>query len=196
MVSQRGSGKTDTAKELAMKLRENFDKILIFDEEDLDVWHTMETHAHPEWTNINITRINEAQFKVWNKGLARMVATDPDLDQYFNLFNRFGRNMLLIIEDASRYLEGKIPPELKKLIYNTKQKNIDVLLIFHNLSEVPPRLARNCNVIIMGHTLDASVPTKLDHPKIRSEFERLKRQPRNPEGVPLDPFEKTVIIVN
>lgn len=171
IVGQRGSGKTDTTKNLLFPLQKTFPKIIVFDEFDSDVWHTFETWNNPDRISIPIPKITTEQFKVLKRGVARIIAEKEDLNEYFELFRTYARNTVLVLEDASRYLEGNLPPMLKRIVFDTKQTNVDSFMVFHSLADVPPKLARNCNFLILHKTADTSVPEKFKMKNVIEAFE-------------------------
>ena len=69
VVGEIGSGKTDNMKNIIWELREIFNKVVIFDEFDSDVWDTMETWDHPERMNMSIPIIPEEKLLYLKKGL-------------------------------------------------------------------------------------------------------------------------------
>ena len=55
--------------------------------------------------------------------------------------------------------------------------------------DVPSKLARNCRIIILHHTLDEEVPKKLRNPKIVQAFNHLKKHSD-------DQFKRVIIPIN
>ena len=85
-------------------------------------------------------------------------------------------------------MEGNLHPNVKKLIFDTKQTNVDSILIFHSLQDVPPKLARNCNYIILHKTADTDVPKKFRFKQVLQAFEKVNKSENQ--------FEKITIRIN
>lgn len=192
VIGRIGSGKTDDIKNLVMKLHINFNKVVVFDEFDNEVWHNMETWNHPEWRNTNLPIIPEDKLPYLKHGFCRVIQEKEDNIHYFELFRKL-RNTLLVIEDATRMVdpESVLPKPLKQLLFDVKQKNIDLVLVFHSLMDVPAKLARNCRIILLHHTDDADVPKKFTNPKVKIAFDHLKKL--SPEK---EPFARVAIPIN
>lgn len=195
VVGRIGSGKTDEIKNIAQTIYENnanINKLVVFDEFDTDVWHTMETWNHPEWVQYRLPIISEKQLLRLKKGQVRLIQTIDNNDHYFYLFRKL-RNCIVIIEDATRMVDPqeKLPKSLGRLLFDVKQKNIELILVFHSLMEVPAKLGRHARIIILKHTDEQECPKKFANPKIKLAFDKLKSM--NPDETP---FERIAIPVN
>jgi len=62
------------------------------------------------------------------------------------------KNGLLIMEDATSFVPKSIPKEVRRMIIDTKQKNVDLLLTFHGFMSTPPEIIRYCDTITMFRT--------------------------------------------
>lgn len=195
VVGRIGSGKTDEVKNIAQTIYQNnasITKMVVFDEFDTDVWRTMETWNHPEWAQIRLPIVSDKQLQLLKSGQVRLIQEIDDTDYYFDLFRKL-RNCIVIIEDATRMVDPqeKLPKSLARLIFDVKQKNIELILVFHSLMEVPAKLARHARIIVLKHTDEQECPKKFANPKIKLAFDKLKSM--NPEKTP---FEKIAIPVN
>lgn len=61
-------------------------------------------------------------------------------------------NGLLILEDSTSFIPKTIPKELRRMIIDTKQKNVDLLTVFHGFMSTPPELFRYADTITMFKT--------------------------------------------
>ena len=174
VVGEIGSGKTDNMKNIIWELREIFNKVVIFDEFDSDVWDTMETWDHPERMNMSIPIIPEEKLLYLKKGIVRIVQKNEDIEHYYHLFREL-RNTVIVLEDSSRFIESeeKLSTPLSKLILDVKQKNIELFFVFHSLMDVPPKLARRTRILIMHKTGETEIPRKWKKPKVISAFKRV-----------------------
>lgn len=156
----RGKGKTDYTK-LAIKAS-NMPKKLIVDTFDNPPWRNFKTWDHPEWVNEPIPLIPELKYlKNWKKGTYRIIVKD------FEEFNQFIENnvsnALIVYEDATRFIGSILDPNLKSFIYDTKQKNIDMLFIFHSLVSIAPELVRSADTLTLFKTNEGH-PDKKKYP--------------------------------
>lgn len=182
VVGQIGSGKTDGTKNLVRKILSNnpsIDKLVVFDDDDYENWRNMATHNYPEGVAQKIPIIPEDKLLSLKKGYVRIIQQQEEVNEYFEMFAQLS-NCVLVIEDATRFLEAesKVPRFIKKLFINVKQRNVELFLCFHSLQEVPAWIARNCRIMILHHTLDTKVPSKLSKPNIEKAFQELKK-PKN-----------------
>lgn len=195
IIGQQGTGKSDLVKNMVKKIFQHnpsINKLVIFDEFDSDIWHSLKTWNHPEWASDRVTVVNEEQLLRLKKGNVRLVQQSDDMNYYMEILSKL-RNSIIVMEDASRYFppEHSVPKKLMSVLLNAKQTNVEIFMIFHNLMDVPARLARNCRIIILQHTEDYECPKKLASPKIKAAFNKLRQPP-----LKNDPYAKVVIPVN
>ncbi len=102
-------------------------KIFIFD-----------TLDHPLYRDIESVNIADLK-KIKSPGVYRCFSSDTDeiLRQSENIYNA-----LMIYEDASKYLRRQIPDTVRRFILDSKQKNADLVFLFHGFSFVPPEMFR------------------------------------------------------
>jgi hypothetical protein len=58
------------------------------------------------------------------------------------------------MEDATSFIPKSIPKEVRRMIIDTKQKNVDLLMAFHGFMSTPPEIIRYCDTITMFKTDD------------------------------------------
>lgn len=175
-AGQIGSGKTDNTKSVMEKIyssNSSIDKMVVYDDDDNDTWHTMETWNHSEWKSHQLPIVNQEQLLRLKSGRVRYIGYDFEKDIY-DLSQL--RNTVLLIEDSQRFITntGQPTKHLRHLLLNVKQRNIELILIFHSLMDIPSWLARICRIIILHHTEDHKCPTKFSNPKIAIAFNKLK----------------------
>ncbi len=153
IAGERGSGKTNTGKALVQAYADKNGadhKILIVD-----------TLDHPQYAHIQ--QIRPEHLRLWkdNHGVFRMFCPPPEGEGVnYNLrmccTQQDGvypfRNGLLVIEDATKLLEGKLDEWFKIFVVDSKQINVDVLLMFHGFCFIPPRLWKFIDRIIIHKT--------------------------------------------
>lgn len=138
-VGDRGSGKTPyiigdeqyqvTGMIDAGKYLERGMKVLIVD-----------TFDHPKYRRAGIKQIQPEQIKVWKKGVYRMFGSD--FDAMFESINTSLYNALLVYEDAYKYVPQKLPKPFVSFLIDTKQKNVDIIFLYHAWGFIPKDLFR------------------------------------------------------
>lgn len=122
IIGTRGTGKSEFIKQI-LKSSSNR-KAIIFDTDDNAVFHGFDKIT-PEL----IPHVKSGQFRV----------IDTDFNKVVDLMAGFW-NGLLILEDATKYISGKLPENFANLIIASKQRNVDIVLTFHNFRCIHPRL--------------------------------------------------------
>lgn len=173
VVGNRGTGKTDFLKDLTFKMMKVFSKCLIVDTFDSDTWHTLQTWNHPERLNISLPKLPLSKLKFWKNGLARLFGSNTD--EMMSSIQENSKNSFIIFEDATRYIEGKLSADVKQFVLDSKQKNLDLVFVFHSLADVPPRLIRVADFLVLFKTSDGELSkTKYPWPQIHKMLEELR----------------------
>ena len=152
VCGKRGTGKTDYCKSL-LKVS-SLEKKLVVDTFDSPTWRNLKTFKHPEWEQIEIPIMEMEQLKLWKKGLYRVFSSDPD--ELFVSIDKYVTNAIIEFEDATKYFKGKLQESVRRLMYDSKQKNLDLIFVFHSLSAVPPELVRIADYLTLFKTNDGS----------------------------------------
>lgn len=125
----RGSGKTWFAnKEMIPSYRaaHQQQKVLIVD-----------TLDHPDYRYV--PRIEPGMLARWNRAsIYRIYGSNTK--EIFAAVRANVRNALVIWEDASKYLEGRLDEDVRNFVLDTKQINVDLVFMFHGFSYCPPKL--------------------------------------------------------
>jgi hypothetical protein len=167
LVGKRGTGKTTYIKTVidAYRKKNAGCKVLIVD-----------TLDHPSYRDI--TEITVEQLKRWK----------PDAGGYYRIFgsnteeilqtiNSHVFNALLIFEDASKYIGSRFDDYVKAFILDSKQKNLDIVFMFHSWGFVPNDLFRLNDVITIFKTQDSPAQKKnhLPFELIAKSYETVKQ---------------------
>jgi Ni2+-binding GTPase involved in maturation of urease and hydrogenase len=138
VIGRRGSGKTTfTLNLIAQYLQSaNFDKIIIFD--------TTDHHAYSAYPIIEAKYLPAVK-----SGVVRVLVDDTRIEHAMSIVKKSVRNTVLILEDAGKYITGTIDNELKNVLLDTKQKNIDTILQFHGVGDVPPSIFRYSDSVFL-----------------------------------------------
>lgn len=184
IAGNRGTGKTDFLKNLLRASQ--MPKKLIIDTFDSPVWHTMETWDNPQGQLEPISEIQPHQLKFWKSGTYRMFSSDTD-ELMFYVQNDL-RNCITIFEDATKYIGSKLTKDIKKFVLDSKQKNLDLVFVFHSLKDIPNDLIRVMDFITIcktgdkyGSHLRSKYPDSVEdaHAKVMkatSKFEKITLQ--------------------
>lgn len=181
-VGNRKTGKTDLIKNIIDVMPQP--KVLIVDTFDNPVWRTMKTWNHPEWDSRIIPTIQPEQVKLHQYGLCRVYSDDTDMMQ--GIIKRDCANSSTIIEDASRYFDPRLTKAQKAYLLNSKQKNVDLHLVFHFLSDIAPQLIKLANYITIKKTGEKTYDKdKYHHPDFAEAFKRVSESPNRFEAITL-----------
>ncbi len=136
IVGRRATGKTTFLKKM-VKLSAS--KVIVVDSFD-----------HPDYRDLQTIPI--AQVSRWKAGNVRVWQTDP-LETLETIFkNCF--NCTVVMEDCKRYVEPSVQKSIRQGIIEHRNRNIDLIMMFHNLKDVPPYVCNMHNDIVLFKTND------------------------------------------
>jgi len=157
-------------------------KVIIPHNFDNSIWHYLENDSEDQLTAI--PEIEVDQIPYWNKGELlpgqRIVRTTKNVMRALQLIEKYGNNLFLLLEEAGKYFDdGRLPTFMKALIIDSKQKNVDSLLVFHYLNEVPPKIAVHIDYLYLKKTGEdySDVKSKFKHPKLKQIMELIESSP-------------------
>jgi hypothetical protein len=161
IVGTRGTGKTDFVKNLLCSSLSGFKKKLVVDTFDSDVWKNLKTWNWSNQENILVPILPPENFSRWNSGIYRMFHSDTDY--LMQLIQDHANNCQIVFEDATKYVGSKLSKDMKKFVLDSKQKNLDLIFIFHSLGSVPPDLIRVADTLTLFKTNEGE-PSKDKYP--------------------------------
>lgn len=153
IFGQRGSGKTDYLRGnpqhglpgiMNIYPKHKDMKVLIID-----------TFDHPSYANIPV--LSPKDFNTWTSGIYRVFtpATEvPKLNRFINSHPSIW-NTLIVYEDAYKHTAKTVDRYLRQIMADSKQKNIDVLFMYHSFAQAPPDLYRYLDYIELFKTKDS-----------------------------------------
>lgn len=172
VAGTRGTGKTDFIKNVIRNQKSKFPKTLIVDTFDSPVWKDLSTHDHPEDLK-PIPVLSPTNFKRWKKGLARIYS--PNTKSLMQLIAHHSKNTFIVFEDATRYIGSKVTDDVNNFVLDSKQKNLDLVFIFHSLMSIPPDLVRVSDVLVLFKTNEGNPPGyKYPWAEIPTAMQKLK----------------------
>jgi hypothetical protein len=108
---------------------------------------------HPDYSAYGKS-LSLEQLNRFNTGSKNGRIYGYEIDEILSKINSVISNTVIVFEDSRRYVEPSIQKDFRKLIIEHRNKNIDLIFQFHNLSDVPPYLAAMYNVVVMFRTND------------------------------------------
>lgn len=158
IVGGRGVGKTDFTKRVMKSSHHS--KQLVVDTFDNPPWRTMATHDDLH-NNDSFPIIDVGMLKRWSAGRYRVAESNISITMA-NIM-KYANNSLIIFEDATRYIGSKPSEEIKNFVLDSKQKNLDLIFVFHSLMSVPPDLVRWSDTLTLFKTNEGA-PSKSKYP--------------------------------
>ncbi len=171
VIGARGVGKTDKIKNDIICSSKKRKKYLI-DTADNDVWKSLKTHLRPANHAIKVPILPLEKLYMQPVGLHRILEGNPK--KVFPELHRTTRNALLIIEDGTRYIKGTLSPAFLDILYDTKQRNNDLVIVFHALGSVPPDLVRGADKIVLFKTQESFNRNKYPFPNLEYWMEKIR----------------------
>lgn len=178
IFGMRGTGKTEYLKGneslnlpgLMKPTIEQGKKVLILD-----------TFDHPSYFDVPIIKPQDLQY--WKKGIYRCFVRPDDmaaLNTHINSLKSMW-NTLIVYEDAYKHQSEKLDKPIKELIIDSKQKNIDMVFMYHSFSMAPKDLYRMLDFIELFKTKDHPSARKDDMPGYYEQalqvYEEVKNNP-------------------
>jgi len=149
LLGNRATGKTIYGKTLIRAALQSGKGVLVID-----------TFDHPAYAALN--RITpDCIASILPGECVRCYGSDIDsiLHECTNLYNA-----LLVMEDATKYIYGTITDDVKQILFDSKQKNVDILMMFHSWTACPPAVFRVADNLIIKKTGDNCEVRKKDCP--------------------------------
>lgn len=163
ICGRRGTGKTTIQQNILMV---NSKKTLVVD-----------TFDHPSWQHFPI--INIEQLKYWKNGNYRIILSNytKDLIQISNSVN----NCNIVYEDAKKYFNHSLPQSVINAVIDSKQKNTDIYIMYHALSQIPKFLREMYDNLVLFKTKDSTeVYSKFSNPhEIQQVHQRVMKHKSN-----------------
>lgn len=142
VLGRRGCGKTTYILKLikAYMAKHPKQKVLIVD-----------TLDHPAYKDIAV--IKPEMLKRWKRpNIYRIFG--PDTDEILHQLEHNVYNALIIFEDSSKYIRKNLQDDVRRFIIDSKQKNLDLVFLFHGFSFTPPELFRIADALVIFKTDD------------------------------------------
>jgi hypothetical protein len=122
----------------------------------------VDTYDHPAYRN-DFKTISGLNIHNWKS--RQRTFDQPVLDTLGTLFSTCFDGVILV-EDAHKSLSANIPKSIIQGFVDSRNRGLDVILMFHSLDDVPPYICRMFDRLILFATED-DPSIKLDKFKIR-----------------------------
>lgn len=145
----------------------------------------IDTIDHPLYKKIPVLPQNK--FNEWNSGIVRIFLQPELINNLVDLINKSNHlnNTFIIFEDATKYTESKLPKVFKRLIADSKQRNIDIIFLYHSWGQTPLDLFRNMDFIQLFKTKDSPKIREnsiIDYSDVEQIFNQIKQSDNNFES--------------
>lgn len=150
LVGDRGTGKTTWLKgDPSVNIKGLFPSYL---EQNKKVLIT-DTLDHPAYREFPMIRME--QIPRWKKGVYRLIIRPDEFVPAIEYFQEHIWNALVVVEDAYKVMQERIPKPVSRYIIDTKQKNVDMIFMYHTWGWVVPKLATICDAFEIFKTEDS-----------------------------------------
>lgn len=86
-------------------------------------------------------------------------------------------NSFLIFEEATIFLEGRTSEEMRKLLVNRYHVGNIIIIIFHSINAVPPRILEMSDYIVLFKTNDGQTNIKRKSERLLNAHLKLRDKP-------------------
>jgi energy-coupling factor transporter ATP-binding protein EcfA2 len=140
ILGKRGCGKTTFVRKLIALYRAKhiYRKILI-----------VSTIDQPGYKDIPIIEISH--LKRW-KGSGTYRIFGSNTNEILEAIEEHFRGGLLVMEDSTAFIPKIIPEKLRRMIIDTKQKDVDMIMVFHGFMSTPPEILRYTDTLTFFKT--------------------------------------------
>lgn len=129
----------------------------------------VDINDHPMYRHI-YTATNPKDLK--KSTLSRIYSPDPEI--LWEVLDKHCYNSLVIIEDATRFVGKTLSDIQKRIVLDTKQKNIDLVFLFHCLTAIPNDLIRYSDLLVLkktGENYSTTIREKYPQPALKEALE-------------------------
>lgn len=138
IVGGRGTGKTT----FGMKLIDSTPQPKVL------VVNTFIHPAYADWPKITIKQLPK-----WKGG--KYYLHGSNYDAMFEAIDKHVHDTFIVIEDSAKVVHQNPQDSVRRICLDSKQKNNDVIFMYHSFSEVPPKLYRWLDFIQIFKTAES-----------------------------------------
>lgn len=89
------------------------------------------------------------------------------------------KNTVCVFEEATGFFEGKTSAEMRRLILSKRHTGNVIILCFHSISAIPPRIVQFTNFVVLYKTNDEDYQVLNKYPSLYSHFMEVKKLPNH-----------------
>ena len=171
IIGYNGTGKTTITKKLVInELKKPESHILVVTPDDIE-WQTL-----PEVHHKFIERVKtytKARKIIYNDKIEYIEPQNCQLQKgnTIDLISDYFRNGLVVFDDCRSYFNAALESSLHNLLIRRRQKMIDIVMVAHGFTEIPPKAFTFASDIILFKTMDNIDKRK---PYLK-DFEKMKQ---------------------
>lgn len=148
VIGNKETGKTTLVKQ--MMKASPLPKKLVIDTHASSIWADMETFDDPEGANIKVDPIHPDILKHWQYGYG--ITYGKNKKEILNIVDNDVYNTVVVIEDAVRFFRHKLSDAVQDIIINTKQHNVQLIIVYHLLTQPPADLLDIADYLVLKKT--------------------------------------------
>lgn len=144
LFGSRNTGKTYHTHEIIAAVRKSRPriKVVVMDTFDSPPYRK----DYPERFGEEFTTVSPRDLVSAPAGLYRMFGSN--FEEMFRAVDKLW-NSFVVMEDARKYLPTPLPRVIQRILIDTKQKNVDMLMLFHNVMHAAPDLWSLADKVIL-----------------------------------------------
>ena len=128
----------------------------------------VDTFDHPSYRDI--PQIRPEQLSKWKSGCYRIFVRADQMPALCALISETVWNCLIVFEDAHKHQYNRIDRSVMRLMGDSKQKNVDIIFMYHNFGLAPKDLYRYLDYIEIFKTKDSPEVRKDEMPGYYDEL--------------------------
>lgn len=87
------------------------------------------------------------------------------------------KNTTIVVEEATMFFEGKTSEQTRELIINKHHDRNNIIMMFHSISAVPPRIMQLSDIVVLFKTNDEEKEVSRKYAKCLPAFLKLQNMP-------------------
>lgn len=105
--------------------------------------------------------------------LPRSRVIDLDVNNFMELC-KTKRNTVCVFEEATMFFQGMTGDEMRKLLFSKAHTGNVILLVFHSINSVPPRIMEGTDFVVLFKTNDEEKTVERKYSRLLKHFLELK----------------------
>ncbi len=126
---------------------------------------------------VPVNIIHRARFQALKSGMVRILPINEFAGQFIDevikgiCYDTKINKCLIVLEDTARFMPGNnsFDSTLRDLIINSKQRAMDIVMMFHFWTDVPPKLIKWIDEIYLHHCDESVSCRRKDVPEVKMQ---------------------------